>query len=118
MVLTAAVMFIFLGFPLLYSLAAIPMVLVGLYVAVYASLLMKAVEITHGKRAIQTWVAEAHEPYFFTKNPQDCSYEIVSENQVEKEAVDITSCQKKVSVIFVFCVSMLFVCGFLLLVVV
>lgn len=46
-VLTAAVMFIFLGYPIHYCVLSVPIVLIGAYMSIYASHSLKALEIFH-----------------------------------------------------------------------
>lgn len=102
--LTAAIMFIFLGVPLTLCLAAIPFVMFLLYIVVYISYYAKATEILTSKRPLKTWIAEAYLPYFFTRNPRDCSFEIVR----ERDNLNLTGYQKQVSVFIVFVAICLF----------
>lgn len=67
-----------------------------LYVIIYGSVLMKSAEVMYSKRALQGWVAEAYEPYFFTKNPKSCWYKILNENDLEMEGVKVDEFNKKV----------------------
>ncbi|KAK5641001.1 hypothetical protein RI129_009548 [Pyrocoelia pectoralis] len=77
-VMLAAILFIFLQIPLLYCLAAIPLVLLISYIAIYSSYLFKATELMQGKKPLQCWVAEACEPFMFMERPEDVSYNIVN----------------------------------------
>lgn len=92
----AAIMFIFLGFPLLLCLAAIPIVLAIIYLVTYSAVLMKAAEVVYNKRPIVCWIAEAYEPYFFSQKPQDTSYRILSEEAFWKQKIDFNSFQRKI----------------------
>lgn len=86
-VLLAAFMFIFMGVPLFYCLFAIPLVLIMTYILIYGAILMKSAELMHGKRALQCWVAEAYEPYFFIESPTNCTYRIIPEDKMGDEGV-------------------------------
>lgn len=92
-VLTAAIMFIFFGVPLFYCLIAIPVVIIIIYIAIYLSFYTKAIELVSSRRPLKCWVAEVYLPYFFTRDPQTCNYEIVTD---EKEIIDAANYQKKV----------------------
>lgn len=92
----AAVMFIFIGVPLFYCVAAIPLVLLFMYITIYMSVAMKAMETISTKRPLQSWVAEVYQPYFFTRNPQTFTYRIIPEHRLQKEQIDLTNYQKKV----------------------
>lgn len=91
-------MFIFLGVPLLYCLAALPVVMLLIYFAVYVAFYTKAMEIITSKRAIKCWVAEVYLPYFFARDPRLCSFEVVFD---EGDIVDAGNFQKKVSVFII-----------------
>lgn len=95
-VTAAAIMFILLGIPLIYCIIAIPIVLLLMYLMTYSALLMKAAEIVYNKRPIQCWVAEAYEPYFSVKNPENTTYRIIPEDVFWKEKHDFNSYQRKV----------------------
>lgn len=95
MVTTAAIMFIFLGFPLVYCVACVPIVLLVIYISIYSSYLMKAMEIC-SKRSVQTWVAEACEPHLFLEKPEDVTYRLVMDELLRREGVDIGSCRRKI----------------------
>ncbi|XP_044253644.1 uncharacterized protein LOC123004436 [Tribolium madens] len=95
-VLLAAFMFIFMGVPLQYCLLSVPIVLIMLYILIYGSFLMKAAELMHSKRALQCWVAEAYEPYFFTEKPQNCFYKIIPEEKFLNEGINDTNYRKRI----------------------
>lgn len=98
-VMTAAVMFIFLGIPLLYCLAALPCVMLFIYIAIYVSFYSKAMELLMSKRPLKCWVAEVYLPYFFRRDPKTCRYDVVWD---EKEIVDAANFKKTVCIQFVF----------------
>lgn len=85
-------MFIFLGVPLSYCLCAVPLVMLLIYLIVYASFFTKAIELVSAKRPVMCWVAEAYLPYFFTKEPRDCLFQILQESH----NLDLSQYQKKV----------------------
>lgn len=88
-------MFIFLGMPLLFCVAAVPFVMFFIYIVVYLSFFTKATEIITSKRAIKTWVAEAYLPYFCAKDLRTSSFRIVRE--VLLDDCDQTGCRKIVN---------------------
>lgn len=88
-------MFIFVGVPLIYCIAAIPLVLFLIYITIYSSLLMKSIELCT-KRPIQSWVAELYEPFYFFGNPQKMSYLVTTEEGLKNEGTDLTGYKKKV----------------------
>lgn len=92
--MTAAIMFIFLGVPLLYCISAVPCVMLFIYLVVYASFFSKAIEVLTSKKPIKSWVAEVYLPYFFTRDPRKCSFKIVTD--VNDEIFDVSNYQKKV----------------------
>lgn len=91
--MSAAVMFIFLGVPLFYCFVAVPFVMLLIYLIVYASFLAKAIEVITSKKPVQCWVAEAYLPYFFARDPRNCSFQIVRKIP---EGLDLSDFQKKV----------------------
>lgn len=97
-VMSAAVMFIFLGVPLFYCLAAIPLVMLFMYVVVYIGFYAKAMDVIMAKRPLHCWVAEVYHPYFFARNPQVFSYKIIPEHRMQEECLDLSNYQRKVSV--------------------
>ncbi|KAJ8922263.1 hypothetical protein NQ315_004201 [Exocentrus adspersus] len=95
-VLVSAFLFICLGVPLLYCLISIPLVLAGLYVIIYGSLLMKAAQLMYEKKPLMCWVAEAYEPLFVMKNPENCWYKLVDENEINPEEIKTEGCQRRI----------------------
>lgn len=92
----AAIMFILIGVPLTYCLAAVPLVLVLIYLSIYSSLFMKAIEIS-SISPMQCWVAEAYEPlYNININRENISYKIVSEETIWNDGTDISKFRRKV----------------------
>lgn len=83
-------MFICFGVPLLYCALAAPLTLLLVYVLIYGSLLMKSAEVMYSKRPLNAWVAEAYEPYFFTKDPKSCWYKIVHETDLDVKTDDFS----------------------------
>lgn len=95
-IMLAAFMFIFIGVPFFYCVTAIPLVLLLIYVVIYANFALKAMEVISTKRPLQSWVAEVYQPYFFTRNPQNFSYKIIPEHRLEKECIDTANYQRKI----------------------
>ncbi|GLV39514.1 uncharacterized protein CBL_09600 [Carabus blaptoides fortunei] len=95
MVVTAAVMFIFLGMPITYCIAAIPIVIIGIYLCVYTSHVFKSMELFQ-ERPSQCWVAEACEPFFSFQSPEKLSYRILTEYEIADKDIDVGSLQRKV----------------------
>ncbi|XP_076263674.1 uncharacterized protein LOC143198385 isoform X2 [Rhynchophorus ferrugineus] len=83
MIILSAILFIFFQVKLVYCLCTIPIVLLLMYVAIYAAITMKSAQLMYEKKPLKSWVAEAYEPYFFTKNPNICWYKIITEREVE-----------------------------------
>lgn len=44
---------------------------------------MKSAQLMYEKKPLKAWVAEAYEPYFFTKDPNNCWYKIIKEEEIE-----------------------------------
>ncbi|KRT79683.1 hypothetical protein AMK59_7185 [Oryctes borbonicus] len=95
-VISAAIMFIFMGVPFQYCVLAVPAVMLLLLVVVASAFLMKAAELAYGKRSIQCWVAEAYEPYFSMQKPESQQYQIISEYKVIEDSLDLTKCRKQI----------------------
>lgn len=89
-----------MGVPLQYCLFAIPTVLIMLYILIYGSFLMKAAELVHSKKPLQSWVAEAYEPYFFKEKPENCFYKIIPEEMFLIEGINNRNFRKKVSLFY------------------
>ncbi|CAH1178998.1 unnamed protein product [Phaedon cochleariae] len=96
MVLVFALLFICFGVPLFYCFSSIPLVLLSLYVIIYATVLMKATQVMHEKKPLMCWVAEAYEPYFFMKNPENCWYKIITEDDTEASEIRKEGYQRKI----------------------
>lgn len=92
----AAIMFIFMGIPFFYCVAAVPLVLLFMYIAIYINVSVKAMETISSKRPLQSWVAEVYQPYFFNRDPQNFTYRIIPEHRLEKENIDTANYQRKV----------------------
>lgn len=97
-VMTAAIMFIFVGVPFFYCLSAVPVVMLIIYVAVYLSFYAKATELVTARKPLKCWVAEVYLPFFFTKDPQQFSFRIVSNERTEPGSSDLGTYQKKVGI--------------------
>lgn len=105
MILFAALMFIFFGIPFSVCILVIPVVIVLTYVATYASLVTRSMEVVQEISNIPRiytshafsgfWVAEAFEPYIMTRNPKDVRYSIMTERQFRESNVDVSSQSKK-----------------------
>ncbi|KAI4456893.1 gnat family n-acetyltransferase [Holotrichia oblita] len=95
-IVSAAILFIFMGVPLQYCFLAIPVVMLLLLVIVASAFLMKATELSYGKKPIQCWVAEAFEPYFSMEKPESQSYEIIPEYKIVADSIDLTKCKKRI----------------------
>ncbi|XP_018578504.1 uncharacterized protein LOC108916689 [Anoplophora glabripennis] len=95
-VLLSALLFICLGVPLFHCLISIPVVVIILYVIIYGSLIMKAAQVMYEKKPLMCWVAEAYEPLLITKNPDNCWYKIVRDDEIDIEELKLSGCQRKV----------------------
>lgn len=96
----SATLFILLGIPLVYCIVSVPMVLLAVYLAIYASFLMKSAQLLYEKRAEKCWVAEVYEPFFFNKSPSTCWYKVITENEMEKEGLKPDKHQRKVIIYY------------------
>ncbi|KAF5290490.1 hypothetical protein FQA39_LY03594 [Lamprigera yunnana] len=95
-VMSAALLFIFLGVPLQYCIIAIPVVIISLYLIIYSSYLFKSAELMHSKKPMQCWVAEACEPFIFTERPESTSYRIFSDARACNEMFDMGNFKRKI----------------------
>ncbi|XP_069690206.1 N-acetyltransferase family 8 member 3-like [Periplaneta americana] len=99
MILTSAMMFIFLGVPFGVCFWSIPAVIVLMYVFIWLGHTYKALEMTEDVSNIPRvymsseftgfWVAEAHEPYFMTREPNNVKYTIMSERELRERNIEI-----------------------------
>lgn len=67
--------------------------------------MLKAAELLYEKKAIKSWVAEAYEPFFHMKQPDDCWYKIISEDELMAQEIPHEKSRRKVTkyiTIFVF----------------
>nr|XP_023015066.1 uncharacterized protein LOC111504638 [Leptinotarsa decemlineata] len=96
MILVSALLFICFGIPLVYCFVSIPAVLISLYVMIYGTVSMKAAQVLYDKKPLACWVAEAYQPYFFIKNPGNCWYKIVTEEDIEREGIKKEGFQRKI----------------------
>lgn len=94
-VVFAAIMFIFVGVPFFYCITAIPLVLFLIFITIYSSLMMKAIELSQ-KRPLQCWVAEVYEPHYFIGDPTKIRHVITTEEDLKKDVVDLFGFRKKV----------------------
>ncbi|KAJ8962411.1 hypothetical protein NQ317_008745 [Molorchus minor] len=93
-IILSAVLFICFGVPLIYCAVSIPIVLIGLYVVIYSTILLKSAQVIYEKKSLMCWVAEAYEPLFNIKNPKNCWYKIITENEIDAEAMKTDECRK------------------------
>lgn len=101
MVLTSAVMFIFMGVPLSVCLGAIPVVIVAMYVFIYLAHTFKALEMMQDISNIPRfymssdytgfWVAEACEPIFMTQDPKHAKYLMMTESELQRQSVQLAT---------------------------
>ncbi|XP_043605295.1 N-acetyltransferase family 8 member 3-like [Bombus pyrosoma] len=106
MILFAAIMFIFFGFPLTVCILVIPLVIFLVYVGTYIAFTVKTMEVNEEVSNIPRiymsnafscfWVAEAFEPYLMTHNPKNVHYTIMTERQFRDSNIDISSQIKKI----------------------
>lgn len=101
MVVTSAVMFIFMGVPLSVCLGSIPVVIVAMYVIVYLAHTFKTLEVMQDIASIPRfymssdytgfWVAEACEPMFMTQDPKHARYLLLTEDDMQRQAIQLAS---------------------------
>lgn len=96
--MTSAVLFICFGVPLSYCILSVPTVLLFLYVIIYGSLSMKAAELLYGKKPLKSWVAVAHEPFFHSKQPEECWYKIITEFELSSQDINQDKFRRKVGI--------------------
>lgn len=104
MILTSAIMFIFLGLPFSLCFASIPIVIVLMYIFIYVGHLYNAFEvsqeITNVPRVYMSteytgfWVAEVYEPMLMTGDPKQYEYVYIGENHLKM--FDLNNYQKKI----------------------
>nr|XP_022912852.1 uncharacterized protein LOC111423758 [Onthophagus taurus] len=95
-VLGAAVMFIFMGVPFQYCIISIPVVMFVMFIFVYLAFLMKAMELSHGKRFNQCWVAESLDPILELNPPKNKLYRIIPEYKLGDEGIDLSRFRKTI----------------------
>ncbi|CAG9862204.1 unnamed protein product [Phyllotreta striolata] len=95
-ILITALLFICFGVPLYYSIVSVPVVLTGIYFAIYSAFFMKAAQLLYEKRPLSCWVAEAYEPYFFAKDPKQCWYKIVDDVEEFRREVKEEQFQRRI----------------------
>jgi GNAT superfamily N-acetyltransferase len=107
MILTAAMMFIFLGVPFSVCFCSVPAVIILMYVFIWLGHTFKALEMTQDVSDIPRvymsseytgfWVAEVHEPYFMTREPNQVKYKIMTERELSDNNIELAEhCVKKV----------------------
>jgi GNAT superfamily N-acetyltransferase len=99
MVLSSALMFIFLGVPFSVCFWSIPVVIILMYAFIWLGHTFKALEMTQDVSNIPRvymsseytgfWVAEVHEPYFMTREPSQVKYTIMTERELKDNNIDI-----------------------------
>lgn len=105
MVLTSAVMFIFMGVPLSVCLGSIPVVIAAMYIIIYLAHTFKALEMMQDISNIPRfymssdftgfWVAEACEPIFMTQDPKHVKYILMTESEIQAQSIQIASHLRK-----------------------
>lgn len=95
-VLVAALMFIFMGIPLLFCLAAVPIVAIILFVSVYSTYFGKAMDLaTLPMRT--AWVAEAYEPFLMRLGTQQQrAFDIVQEESLLPSDVEVNRMRRQI----------------------
>lgn len=106
MILTAAVMFIFFGFPFTICLGSIPGVILFVYFSIWSAHMYKYLEMSQDLSNIPRvymssdftgfWVAEVYEPVFFTKDREKLKYPILRESEFQEKNIDVKSCHKQI----------------------
>ncbi|KDR18719.1 probable N-acetyltransferase CML3 [Zootermopsis nevadensis] len=99
MILTSAILFIFLGVPFSVCFCSIPAVIILMYVFIWLGHTFKALEMTQDVSNIPRvymsseytgfWVAEAHEPYFMTRDPNQIKYKIMTEREIIDNNIEL-----------------------------
>lgn len=105
MVVTSAVMFIFMGVPLSVCLGSIPVVIVLMYIIIYLAHAVKTLEMMQDISNIPRfymssdytgfWVAEACEPMFMTQDPKNAKYLVMTEHEMQLQSVKLASHLRK-----------------------
>jgi GNAT superfamily N-acetyltransferase len=100
MILTSALLFIFLGVPLSICFCSIPAVIILMYVFIWLGHTFKALEMTQDVSDIPRvymsseytgfWVAEVHEPFFMTREPNQVKYTIMTERELNDNNIELT----------------------------
>lgn len=91
-------MFIFLGIPLLFCLAAVPIVAVIMFVSVYSTYFGKAMELAT-QPMHNAWVAEAYEPFLMRLNErslQQQQFDIVQEDSILSNDVEVNRMRRQI----------------------
>ncbi|GLH09661.1 hypothetical protein R5R35_013523 [Gryllus longicercus] len=103
-ILTSALMFIFLGVPFNICFGSIPVVIALMYVCVWLSHVFKAVQLNVDMGSIPRmymsseytgfWVAEVYEKLMDIRNPQSLQFTII--NSDESQKMDLSAYRKRI----------------------
>lgn len=88
-------MFIFFGVPFILCIIAVPLVALLIYIAVLTAYTMKTSEYSQGPKSKYCWVAEAYEPFFFSKSPKQVPYIILTEAEANQQNIDAGRYQRQ-----------------------
>ncbi|CAG9763143.1 unnamed protein product [Ceutorhynchus assimilis] len=83
-IILTAVLFIFFQVKLLYCTLCLPTVLLIVYIYIYITVLMKSAYVMYEKKPLVAWVAEAYEPFFNTRDPKECVYKVINEDELKQ----------------------------------
>lgn len=95
-VLVAALMFIFLGVPLMFCLASVPIVCIILFGSVYTTYFGKAMDLA-SQPMHTAWVAEAYEPFLLSlTNHQQRAFNIVQEDSILPNDIEVNRMRRQI----------------------
>lgn len=58
--------------------------------------MLKSAELLYGKKTLKSWVAEAYEPFFYMKQPENCWYKIITEDELKTQEINEEKFRRKV----------------------
>lgn len=72
---------------------------------IYGTIMMKTAELLYEKKPLNSWVAEAYEPFFYMKQPEDCWYKILSEDDLTTQEIPQEKFRRRVTTFYSFFLS-------------
>lgn len=68
-----------------------------MYIIIHGTLSLKAAQLLYEKKPLKSWVAVAYEPFFHIKQPENCWYKIITEDELNCYEVNGEKFRRRVS---------------------